>query len=148
MHYQHLVSQTKAIVEVVICAYTNKQIRINSQAICTGGTTQSQITPANKKFFYPNGGCSIKTEPYSQNLEYVPWDSPNTGQGGSEDAAACCANALSLCEYVGDRNSQNYIQLLATTNNFCVSFVPSQTRDATCAWFNNPQNCGSTTPIG
>jgi hypothetical protein len=117
------------------------------QAICTGGTTQSQITPANKKFFYPNGGCSIKTESYSQNLEYVPWNSPNTGQGGSEDAAACCANALSLCEYVGNRESQNYIQLLATTGGSCRSFVPSQTRDAMCAWFGNPQNCGSTAPI-
>jgi len=118
------------------------------QAICTGGTTQSQITPANKKFFYPNGGCAIKTESYSQNLEYVPWDSPNTGQGGSENAAQCCANALSLCEYVGDRNSQNYVLLLSTTASFCKEFVPSQTRDAMCTWFNNPQNCGSTAPIG
>lgn len=112
------------------------------QVICTGGTTQSQITNANRKFFYPNGGCSIKTEPYSQNLQYVPWDSPNTGQGGSEAAAGCCANALSLCDYVGDRNSANYRQLLSTTATSCQGFVAG-TQAAICPWFRNPQNCGS-----
>lgn len=113
------------------------------QAVCTGGTTDNDITPQNKQFFYPNGGCSIKTEPYSQFLEYVPFNSPNTGQGGSQDAARCCANALSLCQYFGDQQSTNYQNLLAKTGSFCSSFVPSQTSTDICAWFNSPQNCGT-----
>jgi len=113
------------------------------QVICTGGTTDSQITRANKKSFYPNGGCSIKTERYSQNLEYVPWDSPNSGQGGSFTVAQCCANALSLCEYVGDRGSTNYAQLLGTTSRTCSDFVSSNTREAICAFYGLQRNCGS-----
>jgi len=112
------------------------------QAICTGGTTESNITPANKKFFFPNGGCSIKTEPYTQNLEYVPWDSPNTGQGGSAAAAVCCANALTLCDYVGDRNTANYQNVFSTTTSSCNAFV-APNRDAICNWFTQIQNCGT-----
>jgi hypothetical protein len=114
------------------------------QVICEGGTTDSKITAANKKFFYPNGGCAIKTADYSQNLQYVPWDSPNTGQGGSEETAACCANALSLCQYVGSTSSTNYQQLLANTGRICAAFVPSKTQPDICAFFSNPQNCGTT----
>jgi hypothetical protein len=111
------------------------------QVICADGTVEPQ-TAANKNLFYPNGGCSIKTERYSQSFEYVPFDSPNNGQGGSEDVAVCCANALSLCEYVGDQTSANYRQLLANTGRFCSSFVESQDRPSICAFYRTPRNCG------
>lgn len=114
------------------------------QVICSGGTTDPTITPQNQQFFYPNGGCSIKTQPYSQYLEYVPWNSPNTGQGGSQDVARCCANALSLCEYVGNTDSTNFRSLLQVTGDFCEQFVKSRAQDAICAWFNTERNCGST----
>jgi hypothetical protein len=113
------------------------------QVVCKGGTTASKMTKENQQFFYPNGGCSIKTQPYSQNLQYVPWDSPNTGQGGSEDVAQCCANALSLCQYVGNTDSTNYRELLAVTQRFCKSFVGSDSPQAICQFFSNPQNCGT-----
>jgi len=113
------------------------------QVICTGGTTDADITPLNKQYFYPNGGCSIKTEAYSQYFEYVPWNSPNTGQGGSQDAASCCSNALSLCQYVGDTTSVNYNQLLTVTGSLCAQFVPSQTQADICTWFTDPANCGT-----
>jgi len=112
------------------------------QVICMGGTTDSTITDANKKFFYPNGGCSIKTQPYSQDLEYVPFNSPNNGQGGSQDVARCCANALSLCQYVGDTNSANYRQLLSVTQRSCSQFVSSGARQDICQFFNQARNCG------
>jgi len=113
------------------------------QAICSNGTTDNNITPQNKQYFWPNGGCSIKTADYSQNLEYVPFNSPNTGQGGSQQSAACCANSLSLCQYVGDTNSVNYAQLVQNTANICSSFVPTGTVPDLCTWFENPQNCGT-----
>lgn len=113
------------------------------QVICAGGTTDPDITDANRQYFFPNGGCSIKTQPYSQYLEYVPWNSPNTGQGGSQDVARCCANALSLCQYRGNRDSVNYRQLLSVTQRFCAPYVPSRTEPAICAWFNTERNCGS-----
>jgi len=111
------------------------------QVICADGTVDPP-NAYNKKLFYPNGGCSIKTGDYSQYFAYVPWDSPNTGQGGSQEVAACCSNALSLCEYVGDKNSQNYKQLFANTGNFCAKWVPSKTEAAICDFFSTPQNCG------
>jgi len=114
------------------------------QVICNGGTTDSSPTQDNKQFFYPNGGCSIKTQPYSQYLEYVPWNSPTTGQGGSQEVARCCANALSLCEYVGNKDSTNYRVLLSVTGDFCQQFTNSRNQDAICAWFNTERNCGST----
>jgi len=114
------------------------------QVICAGGTTDSTITPQNRQFFFPNGGCSIKTQPYSQYLEYVPWNSPNTGQGGSQEVARCCANALSLCEYVGNTDSTNYRVLLDVTGDFCQQFTNSRAQDAICSWFNTERNCGST----
>jgi len=113
------------------------------QVICTGGTVDPPSS-TNKQFFFPNGGCSIKTEPYSQYFTYVPFNSPNTGQGGTQGAAQCCANALSLCEYVGDQNTANFQFLLSQTGQFCRDFVPSQTQADICAFFNNPQNCGTT----
>lgn len=114
------------------------------QVICTGGTTDATPNRQNRRFFFPNGGCSIKTQPYSQFLEYVPWNSPNTGQGGSQDVARCCANALSLCEYVGNKDSTNYRVLLSVTGDFCQQFTRSRGEAAICAWFNTEQNCGST----
>jgi len=113
------------------------------QVACSNGTVDATETPQNQQYFWPNGGCSIKTAPYSQYLEYVPFNSPNTGQGGSSDAAACCSNALSLCQYVGDTTSTNYVNLLAKTGDYCSQFVPSQTNVEICNWFNNPQNCGN-----
>jgi hypothetical protein len=113
------------------------------QVICAGGTTDPDITRNNKQFFYPNGGCSIKTERYSQNFEYVPWDSPNSGQGGSFTVAQCCANALSLCEYVGDKASENYVQLLDNTGRICSDFVPSRTQADICNYYSQQRNCGA-----
>jgi hypothetical protein len=112
------------------------------QVICAGGTTQP-YSAALKPFFYPNGGCSIKTASYSQNEDYVPWDSPNTGEGGNNDVAKCCANALSLCQYVGNTSSENYKQLLANTGNMCAKWVPTKKQPQICDFYNIPQNCGS-----
>jgi len=113
------------------------------QVICMGGTTDPKITPQNQQFFYNNGGCSIKTAPYSQFLQYVPFNSPNTAQGGNSAAAQCCSNALSLCEYVGDTTSTNFQQLLFKTAQYCNSFVPSGTVQDICNFFAAPQNCGN-----
>jgi hypothetical protein len=112
------------------------------QVICAGGTVDPPSS-TNTQFFFPNGGCSIKTASYSQSFEYVPWNSPNTAEGGSAEVARCCANALSLCDYVGDTNSANFAQLLTNTGNLCAAFVPSRTQAAICAYFANPQNCGN-----
>jgi len=114
------------------------------QVICLGGTTDPTETPQNKQFFFDNGGCSIKTQPYSQFLQYVPFNSPNTAQGGSSAVAQCCANSLSLCQYVGSTATTNFQQLLAKTAQFCSSFVPSGTVTDICAFFSSPQNCGTT----
>ena len=112
------------------------------QVICAGGTTDSKQTPANKQFFYPNGGCSIKTQPYSQNADYVFWNSPNSGQGGDFTVGQCCSNALSLCDYVGSTTSTNYKDLLYKTGQFCADFVPSKTQADICSFYSNAQNCG------
>jgi len=112
------------------------------QVVCAGGTTDNKQTKANKKFWYPNGGCSIKTQPYSQNLDYVPWDSPNSGGQGAATVAQCCANALSLCDYVGNKDSTNYKDLLAKTASFCKTYVADTSEATMCAFFNNPANCG------
>jgi len=114
------------------------------QVICSGGTTDPTETPQNQQFFFDHGGCSIKTAAYSQFLEYVPFNSPNTGQGGSQAAASCCSNALSLCQYVGPTTTTNYQQLLANTANICKNFVATGTVGDICAFFSNPQNCGNT----
>jgi len=115
------------------------------QVICADGTVDPP-NKSNKKLFYPNGGCSIKTGSYSQYQDYVFWNSPNTGQGGSSAVAQCCSNSLSLCQYVGDKSSSNYKQLLANTQGFCKSFV-SAPRDEQqlCDFYNKPQNCGKGT---
>jgi len=113
------------------------------QVICMGGTTDASPTPQNQQFFYPNGGCSIKTAPYSQYLEYVPFNSPNSGQGGSNTIAQCCANALSLCGYVGNKQSTNYQVLLAKTADFCNGFAASGSAEDICAFYAVPRNCGS-----
>jgi len=113
------------------------------QGVCIGGTSVPQNNK-NKALFWPNGGCAIKTEPYSQNQEYVPWNSPNTGQSGNEDIAACCGNALSLCLYSGDKASSNYAQLLQNTGRMCKKWVPSQGEPEICnVFYANPQNCGN-----
>jgi len=114
------------------------------QVVCQGGTTDPE-SATNQQFFWPNGGCSIKTEDYSQNSAYVPFDSPNSNQGGSATAAQCCSNALSLCQYVGDQNSDNFQSLLGKTQEFCADFVPSGTQAAICAWFSDRANCGDST---
>jgi len=114
------------------------------QVICSGGTTDPTETPQNQQFFFDHGGCSIKTAAYSQFLEYVPFNSPNTGQGGSQAAASCCSNAFSLCQYVGPTTTTNYQQLLANTANICKNFVATGTVGDICAFFSNPQNCGNT----
>jgi len=115
------------------------------QVICAGGTVlpPSKGNPAD---FFPNGGCSIKTEPYSQNQNYVPWDSPNSGQGGSSTIAQCCSNSLSLCQYVGNKASTNFQQLLTVTTRFCNEFVSPATEETICAYFENPRNCGTVKP--
>jgi hypothetical protein len=111
------------------------------QVICAGGTVDPP-SAKNKKSFWPNGGCSIKTEPYSQQQDYVSWDSPNSGEGGDDKLAQCCSNALSLCDYVGPPNA-NFNQLLANTGNYCAQWVPSKTKDDICSYFDKQQNCGS-----
>ena len=112
------------------------------QSVCTGGTTANTETKANAKFWFPNGGCSIKTEPYAQNSQYVPFNSPNSGQAGSSAVAQCCSNAVPLCPYVGDTSSTNYANLLYKTQQFCKKFVPSGTATAICAFYGQAQNCG------
>jgi len=111
------------------------------QGVCIGGTVD-QPTKKNTKFFWPNGGCSIKTESYSQNADYVPWNSPNSGVGGDFTIGQCCSNALSLCLYSGPVSSDNFIQLLQNTGKYCQAFVPSKAYNAICTFYKNPQNCG------
>lgn len=117
------------------------------QGICSGGT----VDPPNKKntkSFWPNGGCSIKTQPYSQNQDYVPWNSPNSGQGGDSSVAQCCSNALSLCLYPNpDINNPNYFQLLQNTGRICKTWVPSGDATEICTFYNNAQNCGKLVPV-
>jgi len=112
------------------------------QFICSDGTVDPK-SPSNANLFYPNGGCSIKTEPYSQFFQYVPFNSPNIGQGATAAVTSCCAQTMSLCLYVGDKSSSNFAQLLANSGRVCKQFVPSGTEADLCAFFGNPQNCGS-----
>lgn len=116
------------------------------QGVCQGGTTDSKMTAQNKPYWWGYGGCSIKTQPYSQAEDYVPWNSPNTGQGGSKDIAKCCANALSLCLYPGsfsnNINNPNFQQLYANTGDFCRTWVPSQDYTEICTFYSQAQNCG------
>jgi hypothetical protein len=116
------------------------------QVMCSGGTPDA-YSAQTAQYYYPNGGCSIKTEPYSQNFEYVPWDSP-TGPGANNEPkrGQCCANALSLCDYVGNTNTQNYNNLEKKTQTFCKGFVkgnPPSKADI-CSFFLDPLNCGNT----
>ena len=110
------------------------------QGVCIGGT----VDPPNKKntkLFWPNGGCSIKTEPYSQQSEYVPYNAPIGPPGANLEQ--CCSNALSLCLYAGNKSSANFAQLLANTGSFCSDFVPSKTEADICNFYHNAANCGS-----
>jgi len=113
------------------------------QVVCSGGTVDPRPTSGNRHLFWRNGGCSIKTEPYSQNEQYVPYDSPNSGQSGDSGIASCCAQSLSLCEYVGDENSANFRQLLQNTIRICRPYTSANTRNAICDYYNTPRNCGT-----
>jgi len=113
----------------------------NCQVICQGGS-ELAYSKKTKPFYWPNGGCTIKTQPYSQSSEYVPWNSPNTAQGGNNDVAKCCANALSLCQYVGPTNTDNYKILMQVTGSMCAKWVPDRQKTEICQFYNNPQNCG------
>jgi len=113
----------------------------NCQVICSDGSEQPYNSKT-KKLYWPNGGCTIKTESYSQSSEYVPWNSPNTGQGGNTDVAKCCGNALSFCDYKGPQDTDNYRILYQVTGSMCATWVPSRGKAEICAFFNNPVNCG------
>jgi len=112
------------------------------QVICMNGS-ELPLSKATKPLYYPNGGCTIKTQPYSQYAQYVPWNSPNTLQGGSAETAQCCSNALSLCQYVGNKATTNYNILVQVTQKYCKQDVPSGTVADICAFFNDQRNCGT-----
>jgi len=118
------------------------------QQICTGGTTDPQITPANSFLWWGlpgSTGCSIKTGlGYVQNPNYGNVDGPS-GQGGSAGVAQCCTNALNLCQYNGPQTDNvNFANVVLVAQRSCKKFVGSTEVTDICTFFNNPQNCGQT----
>lgn len=115
------------------------------QEVCWGGTTDQNVTPANQQYWWGQGGhgCSLKMGMgYVQNPDYANPDSPG-GQGASVAVRQCCTNAFNLCNYNGNTGSTNYKNVLLVTQRSCASFVPSKTQVDICAFYANPQNCGS-----
>jgi hypothetical protein len=121
------------------------------QGVCTGGTPDIKQTKANKALWWtgsanPNLGCSIKTGSvrpggfYSQSGDYTWWNSA-AGPGG---VSSCCSNGMSLCQYVGNKNTKNYRDVIASAVRGC-SDVPGagKTKTSICAYVNAPQNCGN-----
>jgi len=124
-----------------------------AQGICTGGTTDIDVTPANKNFWWGAGGCSIKTGTtptggwYGQNSKYNFFNFP----GGAGGQAQCCSNAHLLCPAKKTKsNAAWYNNLVVVTKRQCAN-VPgiagnpkSHTVPQICAWFNTPGTCGTT----
>jgi len=121
------------------------------QYVCTGGTTDSTVTPQNADMWWQGDaskGCSIKTGAirpggyYSQNSAYNYYNNPS-GVGGADE---CCSNAYSLCNYPGgpDPSNQNYIDVLGMAQKYCKT-VPGtgHTQVSICKYFSTPGNCGN-----
>jgi len=140
-----------------------------AQGICTGGTTDIDVTPANKNLWWGTGGfvfvcarvvranapkrrCSIKTGStptggwYGQNSKYNYYNFP----GGAGGQAQCCSNAHLLCPAKKTKsNTAWYNNLVTVTKRQCAN-VPgiagnpnSHTVPQICAWFNTPGTCGT-----
>jgi len=123
------------------------------QGVCTGGTTDTNVTPANKNLWWtgdvnPSLGCSIKTGAirpggfYSQNSAYSWWNSA-AGPGG---VSACCSNGISLCQYRGPKNTENYVQVINSAQRGCADVPgvgPLASVDTICSYVNTPGNCGN-----
>jgi len=118
------------------------------QGVCTGGTTDVKVTPANKKWWWsgainPNKGCSLtgltKGGYFAQNSDYNYWNAP-AGSGGQK---ACCSNGMSLCQYVGDKNTDNYRNTIISAKTACKN-VPGvkQSVKSICNYVKNKSNCG------
>jgi hypothetical protein len=133
------------------------------QGVCTGGTTDITVSPANKNLWWGNGGCSIKTglTPtggfYAQNSKYNYFNFP----GGAGGEAECCSNALALCTYPKCPNGPglpfcsnppaanrvNYQNLVVVSKRECANVpnVPGngQTVQGICSFFRLPGRCGN-----
>jgi len=116
------------------------------QQICTGGTTDNQVTPANQNLWWGLGGngCSIKGhQGYVQNPQYGNPNQP--GGQGATDQKQCCTNALNLCSYNGDKSSINYHNVVLVAKRSCAPFVKegNNATEAICNFFGVPRNCGT-----
>lgn len=104
------------------------------QGICTGGTPDHEKTKQNANKWWKTGqnppnpalGCTLLTNTkydggfYSQNGKYNFWNS--AAGSGAMDNAACCSNGMSLCQYVGDKNTDNYNNLVTVAKRECAPF--------------------------
>jgi len=116
------------------------------QKICIGGTTDNDQTPANAQYWWNSGvgnGCALKGGlGYVQAPEYGNPNSPG-GQGADDKVKQCCTNAFNLCNYNGDTASTNYKNVVVVSQRSCKKLVKSQNIEKICAWYNEPQNCGT-----
>jgi len=114
------------------------------QEICIGGTTDQDITDANRHLWWGLGGqgCSKKQGMgYVQNPDY---GNPDTGgTGADEGQKQCCTNAFNLCYYNGDQSSVNYANVVKVTNRSCQKYAKSTNKDKICAYYNDERNCGT-----
>jgi len=117
------------------------------QQVCEGGTTDHAVTALNSHLWWNepgSTGCSIKSGlGYVQNPNYVNPNAPG-GEGAAGEALnRCCANALNLCQYTGNKDSINYANVVLVTRRTCRRLVGSQDIDAICTFQSNAQNCGT-----
>jgi len=115
------------------------------QGVCAGGTTDQNITPANSKYWWGQGGpgCAIKGgNGYVQNPDYINPDSPG-GEGANSQLKSCCANAFNMCHYWGDTASTNYANVVIVAKRFCKPLVGTDNQEKICEFYNEPANCGT-----
>jgi len=118
------------------------------QEVCTGGTTDYQVTNNNRNLWWGLGGngCSIKgNQGYVQNPDYGNPNAPG-GLGANTDQKTCCSNAFNLCFYTGDVASVNYQNVILVAKRSCNRYLPRADRGNTtaiCEYFSVPQNCGT-----
>jgi len=115
------------------------------QEVCWGGTTDQDVTEANKNLWWGLGGngCSLKMGMgYVQNPEY---GNPDGGQGASKEQNQCCTNAFNLCYYDGDKiqNAINYANVELLAQRSCKKFTKKTDYDTICNWYNDVKNCGT-----
>jgi hypothetical protein len=115
------------------------------QVVCEGGTPEHNNVLTWEGVV--GGGCSIKTGAirpdgfYSQNAKYSFWNT-FAGQGGQNE---CCSNSVSLCYYRGNKNSENYRNVLHIARKYCNNVGPltkQSSANEICTWFRGEGLCG------